>query len=258
MDSWRDIKTAMARFTMQFFKHPIQHIYPLRQKTRFETYKSWRQIIRLYSKTDLTKPADRLIALSGIAGHYQEMTGDHYLAGLWRRDFVNGLLWFPKHNKARPRDYRAPSWSWAAIDGWIEYRVEFRHKTLWAAKLIRFETALVNTNDATGAVRGGNVTMKGKLVSLPWTVDLGSDCLARADFPKEINGDMTCLILDHVIHANQYKTVQLRGILISEVEQQSILSKAVRQYQRKGYLEASGYAIKRLLRRSRDAVVTLV
>jgi Heterokaryon incompatibility protein (HET) len=42
----------------------------------------WREVAQTYTKCDLTRPGDKLIALSGLAHLFQERTGDHYLAGL--------------------------------------------------------------------------------------------------------------------------------------------------------------------------------
>jgi hypothetical protein len=46
-------------------------------------YKRWKQIIEVYSRTSLTKPADKLIALSGVAKMMSAQAGGTYLAGLW-------------------------------------------------------------------------------------------------------------------------------------------------------------------------------
>jgi len=72
-----------------------------------------------YSRLKLTNPEDKLIAVSGIVKHIQEIVDDQYLAGLWRKDFAYWLLWQADNTTtSRPSGpYRAPSWSWASIDG---------------------------------------------------------------------------------------------------------------------------------------------
>lgn len=79
-------------------------------KPCWETLKHW------YSGCDLTKPGDKLVALSGVARSVQNKTGDQYFAGLWRKTLAQELCWSPNHPWQRP-EYRAPSWSWAAVDG---------------------------------------------------------------------------------------------------------------------------------------------
>ncbi|PNP85000.1 hypothetical protein FNYG_01697 [Fusarium nygamai] len=47
-----------------------------------------------------------------------------YVAGLWRDDsFQQSLLWRPKagSSPSRPDYYRAPSWSWASLDGEVDF-----------------------------------------------------------------------------------------------------------------------------------------
>lgn len=55
--------------------------------------------------------------MSAIAKSYQLVTGDFYLAGIWKRDIHRGLLWqcTPKHPGAISRNPGAPFWSWASI-----------------------------------------------------------------------------------------------------------------------------------------------
>jgi hypothetical protein len=86
-------------------------------------YALWRaSIVPAYAKLSLTKESDRLVALSAIATEIQLRTKDVYLAGLWKRDLLLGLLWRSSSGKVVPEPgrlqtkYRAPSWSWASIE----------------------------------------------------------------------------------------------------------------------------------------------
>ncbi|KZM22379.1 hypothetical protein ST47_g6488 [Ascochyta rabiei] len=89
--------------------------------------KDWARIIETYSKTSITKLEDRLIALSGMAKMMAEKSMDQYVAGLWRTNLASQLLWRVEphfdylskdfSNPAKsPDGYRAPSFSWAAIE----------------------------------------------------------------------------------------------------------------------------------------------
>jgi hypothetical protein len=44
----------------------------------------WARVVELYTRCDLTKPDDKLPALSGIAMTYAAATGMTYIAGLWK------------------------------------------------------------------------------------------------------------------------------------------------------------------------------
>lgn len=89
----------------------------------------WAAVVNVYSKTAISHEKDKLIALSGIAKVVAEETKCAYIAGLWRTELANQLLWYVEpvfHPVDRsfvnpatfPKKYpeRAPSFSWAAID----------------------------------------------------------------------------------------------------------------------------------------------
>ncbi|KAH7045349.1 heterokaryon incompatibility protein-domain-containing protein [Macrophomina phaseolina] len=85
---------------------------------------AWSDLIVTYSNTGLTLPRDKLPAISAVAkeihGHLREAGGEvEYLAGLWSQCFAQQLLWLSERNK-RPPSYRAPTWSWASIDGFVK------------------------------------------------------------------------------------------------------------------------------------------
>lgn len=91
-------------------------------------YEAWNDILSLYVRCALTKSEDKLVALSGVAKDFASAVGDEYVAGLWRRNLVNSLLWRvdapfgqPPSPSTRPARYRAPTWSWAVRDSNFPY-----------------------------------------------------------------------------------------------------------------------------------------
>ncbi|KAK0232012.1 heterokaryon incompatibility protein-domain-containing protein [Armillaria nabsnona] len=82
--------------------------------------KVWRNILNLYTQRTLTKPRDRLVALSGIVEQFHRFwSHTTYIAGLWEHQLPGCLLWYQGSSqcRTRPDRYRAPSWSWASMDG---------------------------------------------------------------------------------------------------------------------------------------------
>ncbi|KAI5778610.1 heterokaryon incompatibility protein-domain-containing protein [Geopyxis carbonaria] len=57
-------------------------------------YDIWQWIVSKYMQCGLTKSHDKLIALSGIATHFQTLLKDEYLAGLWSSYLPYQLLWY--------------------------------------------------------------------------------------------------------------------------------------------------------------------
>ncbi|PMD31521.1 HET-domain-containing protein, partial [Hyaloscypha variabilis F] len=82
----------------------------------------WNLIVQQYTGMALTFGSDKLLALSGIAKYLQSILGGTYLAGLWKEDILFQLSWctadVPGLNP-RLSEYRAPTWSWASMDGLI-------------------------------------------------------------------------------------------------------------------------------------------
>jgi hypothetical protein len=84
------------------------------------TTKGLKNIVASYSRCNITFSRDKLVALSGLAKLMQQESGIEYVAGLWRKNLESQLRWQRTHSpgrRERPAVYRAPSWSWASIDG---------------------------------------------------------------------------------------------------------------------------------------------
>ncbi|KAE9581179.1 hypothetical protein CGMCC3_g2731 [Colletotrichum fructicola] len=83
------------------------------------SYENWYRMLQNYTERNITKDADRLPALSGIARAFSSKKPSPYLAGIWLDDITSGLLWYVNvpESARYPDTYRAPSWSWAAVEG---------------------------------------------------------------------------------------------------------------------------------------------
>ena len=84
----------------------------------------WLRLVTRYSLRRSSLPSDKLPALSALAASYAPIFGPGYLAGIWSRSAVQQLCWTRSDNRlffTRPPKYRAPSWSWAALDGPIYF-----------------------------------------------------------------------------------------------------------------------------------------
>ena len=88
----------------------------------------WCGIVKDYSARDITFVKDRLPALSGLAKKMQQLTGDTYLAGLWKSDLIRGLCWQTSskvnYSSRATSAYLAPSWSWASVDASVYWPYE--------------------------------------------------------------------------------------------------------------------------------------
>ncbi|RAH56657.1 HET-domain-containing protein [Aspergillus piperis CBS 112811] len=113
----------------------------------------WHQIVSHYSFRQMTKPSDKLSALSGLAARMSD--GDRkYLAGLWSDTLVTDLLWH----------------SWASMDGGISYFTRFSYYDfLPALDIMQAECTCTSVNSF-GPVSSGFIDLRGKLVPVEMVI----------------------------------------------------------------------------------------
>lgn len=76
----------------------------------------WYYLTMQFCARKITFEEDSLPAISGLAKEVKRLTGDHYHAGIWARDYHNGLLWSTDGKNLSQPTYVAPSWSWVSIN----------------------------------------------------------------------------------------------------------------------------------------------
>jgi hypothetical protein len=146
---------------------------PLREMQRL-----WGEILERYTRCNLTYTSDKLAALAGLAKVMHQAFNDQYCAGMWKSHMVTQLSWslsagqplFP--STPRPSPYRAPSWSWACLDGPISrawFQDDFPDK-IDLIDVLECE-ATNDSGDTTGTVTSGHLRLSGWLS----TIQLGTD-----------------------------------------------------------------------------------
>ncbi|KAI1204529.1 HET-domain-containing protein [Annulohypoxylon truncatum] len=135
---------------------------------RIQVFASWSAAISAYSGTELTNPSDKLVAVSGLAQDIKtNLRSDkliqlRYLAGLWEDVLIETLLWYVKvgARASRPTIYRAPSWSWASLDGQIIMPDKFLTEITKLSRLVFSRVGFLGEDD-TGEVGSGWLTLLG-------------------------------------------------------------------------------------------------
>jgi hypothetical protein len=92
----------------------------------------WLRLVTAYSLRVASLEGDKLNAIAGVASHpsFSRALGPGYFAGLWQNNFARQLTWSTSYRHRttpenettiiyRPMRYRAPSWSWASVDGGV-------------------------------------------------------------------------------------------------------------------------------------------
>jgi hypothetical protein len=141
----------------------------LEQNTRDEI---WDSIVKDYTRCSLTKQTDKLIALAGIAKAVQRVFNDHYLAGLWGSSLPMSLLWEVTRDSAGSKksgkendSYRAPSWSWAAIDDIPTFTSGLGNENV-VAKIVSCSMEPMLDSEPTGQLRSGSLRIRGPLLDI--------------------------------------------------------------------------------------------
>lgn len=129
-----EIPHGVSRRYDEFKPNPVQRSP---SDGRAAKQDEWYGKVEDYTSRFLARESDKLVAFAGYAQHFQrEVLGDGtYLAGLWKEHFPGCLLWrvrrdirqpgerhpFAAFEPRRPVKYRAPTWSWAGLDGEVTY-----------------------------------------------------------------------------------------------------------------------------------------
>ena len=139
------------------------------RSSKSECLRTWTRIVGIYTRCQLTKEADKLIAISAIAREMKPIMGCRYLAGLWERNLVDQLEWrIDRGDRSRPATYRAPSWSWASVEGYCspnDSSEPMKH-------LIEIHSAHIDlaADDEMGQVKGGYLDVSGQLFVVDWSL----------------------------------------------------------------------------------------
>lgn len=138
---------------------------------------AWFRLIQEYTSRDMTYQSDKLPALSGIISALQNLTGDTYYAGIWKSWFMKGLLWrlqspewdmyvFTPKQPFKLDFYRAPSWSFASVEGVALYNaVDYVDAGNFCAQLEDCSVA-PKGNNPLGELKSGLARITGPVTSI--------------------------------------------------------------------------------------------
>ena len=177
----RETRLSLTRLDLSIGQSARRLILPVRARLErrpraFAKY--WAAVVQYYTGRDLSFGSDRPVAIAGIARALQAVAGKkmEYMAGMWSRGLLRWLLWeAAERGGGEAGRYRAPSWSWLAVEGRVFYDTDliqgFRYlKTGAHAKVVKWRLV---TGDGTefGAMTAGYLQLR--VVLIP--VDIEKD-----------------------------------------------------------------------------------
>ncbi|KAF4628515.1 hypothetical protein G7Y89_g9639 [Cudoniella acicularis] len=147
----------------------------------------WSAIVESYSACSLTFFSDKLPALSAAAEKFGSVLSASYVAGMWTNTLHFNLCWYRKKffwppSNPRPREYQAPSWSWASINEPVEMcsPENYRSEDEFLLQVLHCDVRLKNVMAPYGAVTSGVLTVKGCMKQIQGIVDEYSEVASMA------------------------------------------------------------------------------
>ena len=145
----------------------------------------WKELVSTYSRCSLTNSSDKLIAISGLAQTLRLEYGGEYCAGLWKSMMIGQLTWEVQKGAKRSHVYRAPSWSWASIDGAVRFRVGYTQSHYIDQASLESVKITPLTGSTTGSLEHGALRLKGRVY--PVTVSHGECGNSNSDTELDMN-----------------------------------------------------------------------
>ncbi|OAP55065.1 hypothetical protein AYL99_10765 [Fonsecaea erecta] len=142
-----------SRESVEFFSKKVHH----------QRHGNWHQLVKMYSPKKLTYSSDKLLAIEGLAKQYMaknRLHADDYLVGLWKPQLPHALLWRVEGGR-RPTKYRAPTWTWASIDGEVRYPEPASSARETCIEIIELDMKYNPPGDNFGFVTGGRMKVRG-------------------------------------------------------------------------------------------------
>ncbi|KAF8551532.1 HET-domain-containing protein [Imleria badia] len=128
---------------------PKASFFDIQQQSPDAIYDCWTDIQISYTRCQLTRFSDRLVAISGVVKRIEMLTGWVNVWGLWKEQLSRELLWFVEEpTRGRPEQYLAPTWSWVGIEGRVMMAIGSAEKRIWMAEVVD-----VGTLEGRGHVR---------------------------------------------------------------------------------------------------------
>ncbi|KAL2064058.1 hypothetical protein VTL71DRAFT_4552 [Oculimacula yallundae] len=158
---------------------------PLDKATIKSLHIEWQELIDCYSRADLTYPGkDKLVAISAVAKRFGRVLPGPYTAGHFLSSNTHGLVWqninrlsitrmsedgWREHiyfDNRRDPVYRAPSWSWASVEGRTMMLLEESKDPHVFAEVKSVSVELVEPSNPYGQVRSAEIIVDGPMLPI--------------------------------------------------------------------------------------------
>ncbi|KAF2475524.1 HET-domain-containing protein [Lindgomyces ingoldianus] len=278
---WRDLRHTVQlasptrRHAGASFRCPKNSFYKLAHLIpEVNVDACWYQLVEEYSRRILTRPEDKLPAISGLVRSFRKQLPyrTRYVAGMWSHDLPQALLWRRDLTSSTQNfihsseEYIAPSFSWASCPAPVKYMPRYSSRnSRFPTQVLGFHTTLRGT-DELGMISSGWLKLRGPTVSF-------STLHAGCPQPPLVSDHQTGLFLDSpssiALPSSDILVLSVRNgrgrsgssspspfgryacILLAPVGEK-------RQYKRVGYYEPEPYLYQSSMKRWHVTVLTIV
>lgn len=193
-------------------------------------YFGWYEMVKEYARRHISKESDRLPALTGLAmwvfpPNDYNRHDNKYMAGIWQKGLIEGLLWCRADGEdtlSNPVAYRAPSWSWASVNGAINFPVyNFYDRCKWKAIMANFEP-LISYLDSYlepsgetefGGIKDGWLKLRGPLLPIISVTNFNKISYAPPEYAMNLFRSTACdkVLETKIQHNGKIETIYLDG-----------------------------------------------
>ncbi|KAH7401971.1 heterokaryon incompatibility protein-domain-containing protein [Phaeosphaeria sp. MPI-PUGE-AT-0046c] len=168
---------------------PVIRLLPLRRRTGLAIIDhdtpgpasagfDWSWAVEEYTKRNLSVPSDKLNAIAAVAQWCYSKRPSRYYAGLWQVDMLENLVLQIDTDAPLPRSsvYRAPSCSWAAVDGPVSISASPQGQMddlRPAAEIVQCEVELKHNVLLFGEVGSARLVIRGPMRNARWYFQRG-------------------------------------------------------------------------------------
>jgi hypothetical protein len=154
----------------------------------------WGWILSAYSERKLSLAEDRFRALGGVVEELQRVSGDTYIAGVWKNHIAESLAWFRSENIFEdPVTFNPgrPSWSWLTLPRRVRtMKIELDDDQAKRLVLLSWSIKLADVTAPFGHIKGAELEISGYMIQ---TTKVPVEILA----PKSIVELMLDFDFDH-------------------------------------------------------------
>ncbi|KAL0959032.1 hypothetical protein HGRIS_014339 [Hohenbuehelia grisea] len=144
-------KTFLADPERRRYAHAVLHL--------------WKSILKEYTKRSITHPSDKLLALAGVVERFYKLRNSKYYAGIWEDTLLTDLLWTSVTERgSQPAQYRAPTWSWAALDNQVDIPSTTTYTESVGCEIVRCDVVLASELVPFGGVTSARLLLDAPIV----------------------------------------------------------------------------------------------